>query len=129
MGLEALTPAPVNNLLAWEILLPAAGDGHTLAAIREDVANGEAQLWRVTNQRKPAYVVTRVEQAPHGPELVLVLGAGSGLDTVARWADEVARVNGWTLRTHVSRPGMVRMYQRHGWHVAETVLRKTDHGR
>lgn len=128
MGHQPVIPVSPHPL-AWEVLLPAAGDPQTLAAIREEVGRGTAQLWKVAGTRKPAYVVTRLEAAPTGPELVLVLGAGENLDAVAVWADQMAEAHGWTLRTHVKRPGMVRMYERHGWYVAEQILRKTDHGR
>lgn len=126
--LEPITPAP-DTALAWEILAPAAGDRDTLAATRQEVAEGTAQLWRVNTTEKPGFVVTRLEQAPHGLELVIVMLAGAGVEAVAQWARDLAEGNGWSVRAHCRRPAMARICKRHGWHESETVMRYTHHGR
>lgn len=108
------------NRTAAEALAPALGlDVHE---IRRQVEEGVAELFIIPAH---GYLVTRIEQAEgQPPELVLVAGAGHGLDAVVEAFREIARRNGiGSLRAHCRRPGMARMLGRHGFYVLETVYR------
>lgn len=93
-------------------------DGEIIA---DAVQAGRAQLYRVENR---GYLVLAVERRGRGPELVIVAGAGRGLHEVIPELRAMARRAGIaTMRTHVKRRGLVRMYRRHGFEPEETVLR------
>lgn len=98
--------------------------GADMAIIRAQVENGIAQLWRYSAADGGGYIVTRVDQQGKGPELVIVLGEGRGLhDVVPQFIEAAQSLNIKSIRTHVKRQGLIRMYARHGFEVDEYVLR------
>lgn len=94
--------------------------GADMALIRAEVQSGVSKLWRCEGEGA-AWVVTRHE--PEVNELVMVLGEGSGFHEFAPLFVEQARKHGLTVRAHVKRRGMVRMWQRYGVGLDEYVLR------
>lgn len=101
-------------------LMPAAfGD---MAIIRAEVQAGQADLWRLGGSAD-GWLVTRQEDG----ELVLMCGAGKNAAGVIRHCLEVARKNGLTVRAHIRRPGMQRIYERAGFRLREWVM-GSEHG-
>lgn len=101
-----------------------------LALWREQRGREEVQLWQFTGDSE-GYLLTRVEQtADEGRELVLIAGAGVNARPVLRWVTELAQRHGFTsIRTHIKRAGLQRIYEAQGWHLAEKVMRVNIHGR
>ena len=114
---------------AERALLPAAGCARHLEAIKADVKNDRTtELYRVTGT-SAGWLVLRLEGTPLDElELVIVLGAGKGAAAVIPIIQSYAKRLGATVRTHVTRAGLVRMYEAHGFQRAEIVLkwRPTD---
>ena len=100
-------------------------EGACVVDIRREVQIGRSQLWHCSRNRKHGYVVTRLEQRESGREWVLVAGVGKGFHEFVPFFIAAAAQVGLPLRAHVSRPGLVRMYARHGFRVSEQVVRKT----
>lgn len=101
----------------------AAGSDAVLSEARDAVRTGRAQLWRVSGLVRSTYLVTRVEHTPTGRELVLWLGQGCSSKRVIKWAVQLATEHGIEqLRAHVTRPGLVRIFERLGWHKTEWVM-------
>lgn len=69
-------------------------------------------------------MVTREEPG----ELVIVAGAGRNALPVMAYVTEKALQAGLSVRTHIQRPGLVRMYQSLGYHQAEIVVRVKPNG-
>lgn len=93
--------------------------GADLAAIRGEVNAGISKLWRCRSATAAGWIVTREEPG----ELVIVCGEGSGFFEFAPWFVERARAAGLTIRTHVQRPGLIRMWRRLGVNFDHYVLR------
>lgn len=115
---------------AFAALKKARATEADLVLWRQQIGRGLVQLWRVTGEAD-GWLLTRVDAAEGGPdELVLVGGAGRNARPVIRWAEHLAQAHGiQRLRTHVIRPGLARIYQAQGWHLAEYVMRKNSDGR
>lgn len=99
-----------------------------LEAYRADVADGLAQLWRVPGE-PVSWVLTRVEQDMAGDlEMVIVAGAGQNAPDTIGWFTELARLQGIpTIRAHINRPGLTRIFERQGYHLDEWIMRaRTD---
>lgn len=99
--------------------LLAVSAGEDLAGIRRDVIEGRAVLWQCESGDKGGFVVTRVDDG----ELVVVLGEGSGADVFIPFFIEYASARGLTVRTHVTRKGLIKIWGRHGVKLSEYVLR------
>ena len=97
---------------------------------QQDVTEGTAQLWRIGGE-SVGYLLTRVETyANDADELVLVAAAGVNGRPVIEWAMKLAANYGIeSIRTHIKRPGLQRIYERLGWHCAERVMRVFSDGR
>ena len=91
-----------------------------LEIVKAQVQNGYAQLWECTSPRNAGYVVTRIDP---GPELCLVLGEGRGLAEFAPPFIAFAKKQGITVRVHVRRKGLIKMFSRIGLRLDEYVLR------
>lgn len=104
----------------------SAGD---LAHWREQIKVQKVQLWRITGE-SVGYLLTRVEALAEGTdELVLIAAAGTNARPVIRWAVALAKNAGLeSLRTHIKRPGLQRIYEAEGWHLAERVMRIKTNG-
>lgn len=94
--------------------------GADLATIKQEVRQGIGQLWECRkNDRPEAWVVTRKDD----DAWVIVLGEGRGFfDYMPLFVDH-ARERGLSLRTHVKRRGLIRMWERLGLHLDHYVLR------
>lgn len=100
---------------AERVLAPAAfGD---MDWIRAEVLEGIADLWQLGGSAA-GFLVTRQE----GGELVLVAGAGRNAAGVIRHCLGLARANGLTVRAHIRRAGMKRIYERAGFRLREVVM-------
>ena len=103
-----------------------AEDGLRVAArtdlniIKSEVENGIARLWQCSSESSEAFIVTRVDDET---EVCIVAGEGSGFaefipDFVKWW-----RSKGYSIRVHVKRPGLMKMFERVGITFDEYVLR------
>ena len=99
-------------------------EGACMVDIRREVQIGRSQLWHCSHERKHGYVVTRLEERESGREWVLVAGVGKGFHEFVPFFIAAAAARGLPLRAHVNRCGMVRMYERVGFHISEYVVRK-----
>ena len=97
----------------------AVSAGNDMAAIRHEVKQGIAVLWRVDGDGVDGYVVTRVEPG----ELVIVCGEGKGFHHIVPFFLTLARRSNLTVRTHIKRRGLLKMWARHGVTLDEYVLR------
>lgn len=100
-----------------KLRVSARGD---LEIIKSQVNNGVAQLWHCLSETNEMLVVTRIDP---GPELVIVLGEGSGLFEFAPSFLNIARKANIPVRTHIKRKGLIRMWSRLGLTIDEYVLR------
>ena len=97
--------------------------GADMPEIRSQVKSGVCELWRYLDG---GYLVTRLEVCQTGTELVIVAsGVKSGAEKLRWWLD-LAKVRGWTVRVHSSRPGMQPFLKKAGFATAETVYRWTN---
>lgn len=108
---------PWTNDIDDKLRVAARGD---LEIIKNQVQSGVAQLWHCQSEKHDAYVVTRIDP---GPELVIVAGEGSGFMAFVPDFVAVARRSNATIRTHVQRRGLIRMWARFGLKLDEYVLR------
>lgn len=103
-----------------------AADGLKVAAgtdiriIRSEVERGIARLWECRSEASHAFIVTRVDDES---EVCIVAGEGSGFgdfipDFVKWW-----RSQGYSIRVHVKRRGLMKMFERVGVTFDEYVLR------
>lgn len=115
---------------AAAMLSKANAEPADLIEWRRQCARQQAQLWHITGASR-GYLLTRVEQsAGQKRELVLVAGAGVNAKPVIRWAKQLAEAEGLdSIRTHIKRRGLMKMYLAEGWHNAETVMRVAINGR
>lgn len=96
-------------------LMPAAfGD---MPIIKAEVLQGDSDLWRAGGV-SDGWVVTRQEPG----ELVIVLGAGRNCLPVIRHITARAKAAGLTVRTHIRRRGLQRIYERAGFTARELVM-------
>lgn len=100
------------------MLSVSAGDD--LEIIKSQVVGGVAKLWECKGEKHSMLVVTRVDP---GPELCIVLGEGSGMMEFAPYFLTVAKSKGMSVRTHVTRDGLVKMWNKLGLKVEEKILR------
>lgn len=113
---------------AGRFLATARATPADLAQWQEDVQAGTAQLWQFSGDFK-SYVLTRVEEYHGGQlEMVIVAGAGKNSREVIAWVTKLAKDHGIpTIRAHINRPGLCRIFQKQGYHLDEWVMRtKTD---
>ncbi|MFL1484898.1 hypothetical protein [Marinobacter sp. LN3S78] len=99
-----------------------------LEAYRRDVERDLAHLWRVPGE-PVSYVLTRVEQDSAGSlEMVIVAGAGQNAPDTIEWFTDLARRNGIpSIRAHINRPGLTRIFERQGYTLDEWIMRaRTD---
>lgn len=99
--------------------------GKDMAAIRDEVKRGISILWRVEGRGDFDFVkgwaVTRLEVSRK--EIVFVLGEGKGFHHAAPYFVRAAKEAGYSIRVHVERKGMMRMWSRHGLKISEYILR------
>ena len=101
-----------------EALKVSAGDD--LLIVKDQVKRKQAQLWECTSDKNYCLVVTRIDV---GPELCIVLGEGSGLLEFAPYFLAFAKKHNLSVRTHVKRKGLIRLWSRLGFELDEYVLR------
>ena len=102
--------------------------------LRFEVENEISQLWKCESGGLFGYAITRIEQDENGNfELVLVAGTGSGLLYFADYFIQFADANEMTVRAHIVRKGLIRMFAKLNFTIAENrgyeiVLRRAKHG-
>lgn len=106
----------------WSPAIAAALEGAArgdLAVIEAEVIQGVSDLWQWEHDQGKGVMVTRQEPR----ELVIVVGAGTGSAPVIDHVTRRALAAGLSLRTHIQRPGLRRIYERAGWGLDELVMR------
>ncbi|MCG2581929.1 MAG: hypothetical protein KA296_13740 [Marinobacter sp.] len=105
-------------------LLPAAGSVQELERTRADVLHDRCtELYQVRGSAE-GWLVLRLEGSLLDElELVIVLGAGHGTRAVIPLVKRYATRLGATIRTHITRAGLKRMYEAEGFHQAQIVMR------
>lgn len=99
-------------------LVVSAGDD--MALIRKEVQQGCAELYKCGSD---GYLVIRYEADVR--ELVVVLGEGRCFKKWLPVIEDHARERGaLTMRTHIKRPGLKKLYEDIGWHQQEIVMSK-----
>lgn len=96
----------------------ARGD---LDLIAQEVQDGRAWLYQITGEAE-GFIVLRLEASAAGQELVIVAAAGRNCRPVIRYLVDLADRKGWTIRTHIVRPGLIRIYERLGFQRREVVV-------
>lgn len=97
-------------------LIVSAGD--YLDVIKAEVIAGESVLLRAAPD---GFFVARHEQDIN--EIVLVLGEGRNMKKWLPVFIEWAKAQGAaTIRTHIKRPALKRIYERAGWEQSEIVM-------
>lgn len=109
---------------AGAALQAAAGSDRDLERIRAEVRGDRTtQLYRVTGSAE-GWLVLRLEGDFLGDiELVIVLGAGHGATRVIPLVQRYATTLGATVRTHVTRRGLEKIYLNNGFYEAEKVMK------
>lgn len=97
--------------------------GKDLDLIKEQVRKGKAELWKCTGKNKKAYIVTKLDVN----ELVIVLFEGSGIDDFLPFFINRAIELNLTIRAHVKRKAFLRIGRKHGFKLAEYIIR-FNHG-
>jgi hypothetical protein len=101
--------------------------GLDLPDIRREVLAGVSQLWHCNNvdgRGCYGYVVTRLERRGDGLEWVWLACAGKGFGAVVELFLQAAKAADLPIRVYINRKGMQRMYERLGFEVSETIMRK-----
>lgn len=94
--------------------------GNDLEIVKKQVKSGVAQLWECVSDKNYGLVVTRIDT---GNEWCIVLGEGSGFFEFVPFFLSVAEKKGLTIRTHVKRKGLIKMWSKVGLSLSEYVLR------
>ena len=97
--------------------IAARGD---LEIIKKEVLSGISRLWECTSHSSHAFIVTRVDDEV---EVCIVAGEGSGFMEFIPALVKFWRDQGYTIRTHVKRRGLIKMYEKVGIRFDEYVLR------
>ncbi len=96
----------------------AAGDD--MEIIKAEVLGGISKLWKCDSESSAAYMVTRLDDKT---ELCIVAGEGQGFFEFMPVFVQWCRQKGYSVRTHVKRKGLVKMWARLGITFDEYVLR------
>lgn len=101
----------------------AKSAGNDLKVIESECQKGIAQVWAMSDESS-GYVVTRLEADDSGRELVIVLGEGTGARAGIEDCKRLAQMyNATSIRTHITRMGLQRMYEKAGFYQSEIVMR------
>ena len=100
----------------WDALRIPAGSQQALDEIKARYDSGQAVILAVDGDAS-GFIVLWAEIRPDNErEGVIALGIGTGAEAWAEQAPKIGLHQGWRfLRTHVSRPGLVRIYEKCGW--------------
>ena len=100
--------------------------GLDLPDIRREVVEGVSQLWHCYDSSKglSGYVVTRLERRGTGKEWVWLACAGKGYHAFVGMFLQAAHEAGVPIRVYINRKGMQRIYERLGFAVSETIMRR-----
>lgn len=119
---------PTMTTEARAALKTARANDQDLNQWAREIIRETAQLWRISGESN-GYLLTRVEEIDRDRlELVLIAGSGENARPVIQWARQLAEAHQIdSIRTHITRPGLQRIYESEGWHEAERIMRiKTD---
>jgi hypothetical protein len=99
--------------------------GLDLPDIRREVVAGVSQLWHCHDaDGNSGYVVTRVERRGNCLEWVWLACAGKGYHAFVGLFLAAAQAENLPIRVYINRKGMQRVYERLGFKVSETIMRK-----
>lgn len=112
--LEAWSEAAARELLR-------ATSQEVLPLIRSEVERGVSQLYHCQDDYSDCYIVTRMEAAP--VEWCFVAAAGHGCMKYARMFVAEGKARGISMRCHVVKDSLLRLWGRLGFEVSEQVLR------
>ncbi len=96
----------------------AAGDD--LDIIKGEVVAGISRLWKCSSESSEAFIVTRIDDKT---EVCIVAGEGAGFAEfipafVGWWREQ-----GYSIRVHVQRKGLIRLFERVGIQFDHYVLK------
>ena len=94
--------------------------GYDLKVIKSEVLAGVSRLWHCSSESGGGYIVSRLEG---NSEICIVAGEGKGFYEFMPVFLEWCRQQGYTVRTHVKRRGLIRMWESLGVTLDEYVLR------
>ena len=103
---------------AEEGLIVSLGDD--LGVIRLEVQKGIARLWSCESESGGGYIVSRMDDLN---EICIVAGEGKGFYEFMPVFLDWCRQQGCSVRTHVKRKGLIRMWKKLGVTLDEYVLR------
>ena len=133
-GGAGAVPVEVREVTGFDLdalaaMKKAGASEGDLVLWRQQLPRHLVQLWRVQGEAE-GWLLTRVDTLAEGTdELVLLAAAGVNARPVIRWARRLAADHGLaSIRTHIKRPGLQRLYEAEGWHLAERVMRISAHG-
>ena len=109
-----LTRAAWSEQAEAELMPAAFGD---MPIVKAQTLAGECELFRLGGCAS-GWLITRQE----GRELVLVMGAGTNARAVIHHCLVIAKKHNLTVRAHIRRAGMKRIYERVGFRVREVVM-------
>jgi hypothetical protein len=99
--------------------------GLDLADIRSEVLAGISQLWHCHDDSGlNGYVVTRLERRGDAIEWVWLACAGKGYHAFVGMFLTAAQERDLPIRVYINRRGMQRVYEKLGFEVSETIMRK-----
>lgn len=99
--------------------------GLDLPDVREEVVAGISQLWHCHDENgRNGYVVTRLERRGADREWVWLACAGKGYHAFVGMFLEAAQARHLPIRVYINRRGMQRVYEKLGFEVSETIMRK-----
>lgn len=114
-GSTEIAPAKWCDDAADALLEASRGDLDIIAA---EVKAGVSNLWRISGA-SAGWMVTREEPG----ELVIVAASGVNALPIMAFVTEKAISAGLSVRVHLVRPGLIRMYKSIGFEQAEIVMR------
>lgn len=104
-------------------LAKALPDALIRSIVQSEVERGIAKLWRCEDEAHSAWVVTRLDANP--TEWVIVAFEGTGMHRFGTYFVQAAKMQGVTLRAHVTSPVVERLLRRLGLERSEVILRKS----
>lgn len=91
--------------------------------IKDEIESGDSVAFCLSGIDFDIKLVLRVEEFNGENELVLVLGAGYGMiDAVDDFLHFAKLNNCKTIRTHVKRRGLIKLWESLGFQIQETVM-------
>lgn len=114
------------STVAWDdeakTMLAQALSAETLPIVEDEISKGISLLWRCESESGFAFMVTREEFNPH--ELVIVACVGKNVFQFAEFFFRAAEKKNASIRVHVIKKSLLRLWERLGLKTSEYVLRR-----